>query len=108
MRYFLVISIHEAHDILLIKGTYVYTFFVVQAVDKISILDYQHPFSLAFVYKIIGQTLLVISCKCVFSVCAKLTVIRRIKKYKVVFTWLNLAKKLFKIPIVYCCPFKMF
>ena len=60
MRYFLVISIHEAHDILLIKGTYVYTFFVVQAIDKISILDYQHPFSLAFVYKIIGQTLLVI------------------------------------------------
>ena len=101
MCHFFVISVHKAHNVFLIKGTDVYPLFVVQAINKICIFDNQHPFSLTFVYKIISQTSLVISRKCVLGICAKLTVIRGVKKYEIVFTRLNRVKKIFKVQIVY-------
>lgn len=76
MCYFLVISIHEAHNVFLVKGSYVYTVSIVEIKNKISILNDKHPFGPPLIYHIICKTLLVLVGKLILCVSATLSFIR--------------------------------
>ena len=80
----LVIPIHEADHILFIESADVYPLFIVQAINKAGILYDYHPFGLTFGYKIICQSLLIISRKCILCISAEFTIIGRIEEYEVI------------------------
>lgn len=85
MSNFLVVSIHETNKIFFVKCFDINTFFIIEAIDKVSILYYHHPLSTALVNHIVSKTLLVCLSEGILGVCAELTVIWRIQEYEVFF-----------------------
>ena len=91
MRNFLVVSIHEANKIFLIECSNIYTFFTVQFIYKIGILNNHHPLGFALIYHEICESFLVCLCECILSIGTEFTIVRRIKKNKIIFVWLNFS-----------------
>ena len=100
---FFVVPVHKANDILLIKSANVYTFFIIKAIYKLGVFNNQHPLGFTFINHVVSQTLLVVPCKGILGVGAKLAVIGWIKEYKIIGLGLNLLKELFKVQIIYLC-----
>lgn len=85
----LVIPIHETYKIFLIKSPNIYALLVVEAIYKVGVLDYHHPFCGAFVNHVVCQTFLVFFSKVVLGICTELTIIRWIKEDEIIFCWLS-------------------
>ena len=80
----LVVPVHEADKIRLIKRLNVKALIRVQRLDKFGVLYNDHPLRPTIVNEVGCQTNLISLVELILSVCTELTVVWRIQKYKIV------------------------